>query len=102
MESNAEIAYMGLQDYMIPCATKQILGFDCPGCGLQRSVLLLLQGDFLAAFYMFPAIYPLLALVTVLVFNQIISIKHYQKLVIVFSISTVVAILINFIFKLIN
>ena len=102
MESNAEIAYMGLQDYMIPCATKQILGFDCPGCGLQRSVLLLLQGDFLAAFYMFPAIYPLLALVTVLVFNQITSIKHYQKLVIVFSISTVVAILINFIFKLIN
>ena len=30
---------------------------DCPGCGAQRSFVLLIKGDLLAAFHMFPAIY---------------------------------------------
>ncbi|MEO0571350.1 MAG: DUF2752 domain-containing protein, partial [Bacteroidota bacterium] len=60
MDSAPNVSYMGLQDYMLPCATKQFLGFDCPGCGLQRSVLLLLQGDLIGAFYMYPAIFALI------------------------------------------
>ena len=93
---------MGLQDYMLPCVTKQMLGFDCPGCGLQRSVLLLAQGDFVGAFYMYPAIFALIPLALVLIVNRIFNLKHANLLIIILSFSSVAMILINYIFKLIH
>jgi len=44
---------------MLPCLNKMLLGIDCPGCGLQRSAVLLFQGNFQQAFEMYPAIYTL-------------------------------------------
>lgn len=43
----------------MPCGYKRYLGFDCPFCGSQRSVLLLLQGRFRESFLLFPALLPL-------------------------------------------
>ncbi|MDT0606961.1 DUF2752 domain-containing protein [Croceitalea rosinachiae] len=103
MNATENIAYMGLQDYMLPCASKQILGFDCPGCGLQRSVLLLFQGEFLAAFEMYPAIYTLIPLILLIVVNKLFSLKIGGNiLLIALSISSVFLILANFIFKLLH
>ncbi|MES2747917.1 MAG: DUF2752 domain-containing protein [Bacteroidota bacterium] len=48
---------MAFEDFMIPCMNKQLFGVDCLGCGTQRALLLVLKGDFVAAFHMFPAIY---------------------------------------------
>lgn len=54
---------------LLPCFSKAYLGFDCPGCGLQRSALKLLQADFAGAFALYPPIYSLAALaVSVVVF----------------------------------
>lgn len=50
---------MAGQALSMPCGYKQYLGFDCPFCGSQRSVLLLLQGRFRESFLMFPALLPL-------------------------------------------
>ncbi|TAI49348.1 DUF2752 domain-containing protein [Flagellimonas allohymeniacidonis] len=47
---------------MLPCLNKQLFGLDCPGCGLQRSLYFLLHGEFMAAFKMYPAIYPMILL----------------------------------------
>lgn len=102
MESTTDVAFMGLQDYMLPCLTKQMLGFDCPGCGLQRSVLLLGQGDFLAAFYMYPAIYALIPLALVHITNKFVNFRYANFLIITLSISSVAMILINYIFKLLH
>ena len=102
MDSASNAAYMGLQDYMIPCATKQILGFDCPGCGLQRSIMLLIQGDLVAAFYMYPAIFALIPLALVLITNKFFNYKYANHLIITLSISSVAMILINYIFKLLQ
>lgn len=41
------------------CAYRELLGIDCPFCGGQRSVLLLLQGRFQESFVLFPALLPL-------------------------------------------
>lgn len=79
-----------------------MLGFDCPGCGLQRSVLLLAQGDFVGAFYMYPAIFALIPLALVLIVNRIFNLKHANLLIIILSFSSVAMILINYIFKLIH
>ena len=100
MHNQLAIFLLAAKDLMLPCLNKQLFGIECPGCGLQRSVLLLFEGDFLGAFYMYPAIYPLISLVGVLILNQFFNIKYYQKLVIAFSIASVVFILVNYIIKI--
>jgi hypothetical protein len=48
-----------LQNHLIPCPFKYLTGIDCPGCGFQRSVLALLQGNFHKSFMLYPAAIPL-------------------------------------------
>jgi hypothetical protein len=91
--------FLVVEDYMLPCLSKQILGMDCPGCGLQRSVVFLLQGDFTAAFKMYPAIYTIILLFGFLALDQFLKIKHANKITIFLMILTVVLILTNFILK---
>ncbi|MGS0524465.1 DUF2752 domain-containing protein [Zobellia nedashkovskayae] len=31
---------------MLPCLNKKLFGIDCPGCGLQRSIVLFFKGRF--------------------------------------------------------
>jgi hypothetical protein len=50
-----------LQNHLLPCPFKYITGIDCPGCGFQRAVLKLIQGNFHQSFIIYPAAIPLLA-----------------------------------------
>jgi hypothetical protein len=50
-----------LQNNLIPCPFKKITGFDCPLCGLQRSVIALLQGEINKSLHLYPATIPLFA-----------------------------------------
>ena len=100
MTNQLAIHFLALKDYMLPCLNKQLFGFDCPGCGLQRSVLLLFNGEFTAAFYMYPAIYTLIPLALTVILNKFFLLKYGYQLIIGLSISSVAIILINFIFKL--
>lgn len=92
---------LALEDYMLPCLSKKLFDFDCPGCGLQRSVVLLTKGDFLAAFEMYPAIYAILLLFSFLIVNHFVTIKYANKIIITLMVSSVSLILGNFILKLI-
>ncbi|MDT3405258.1 DUF2752 domain-containing protein [Mucilaginibacter terrae] len=49
------INFKWLQNFLIPCLFKNFTGFDCPFCGLQRSVVALLEGDLVASFKYQPA-----------------------------------------------
>ena len=49
-----------LESKMLPCTTKSWLGFDCPGCGIQRAFIALLKGDLLVSLQLYPALIPLL------------------------------------------
>lgn len=89
------------EDFMLPCLTKKFLGFDCPGCGLQRSLAFLLQGDFTAAFEMYPAIYALLLLLGFIAINHFIQIRHNTKIIIFLAITSFSFILGNYILKFI-
>lgn len=71
-----------MEDYLLPCMFKSLFGFDCIGCGIQRATLLLIKGDFIAAFKMYPAIYTTLLLLITLGLH-IFEKKHaYHKWVI--------------------
>ena len=47
---------------MLPCAYKELFGIDCPACGGQRSFSLLMEGNFLESFLMYPPLIPVLLL----------------------------------------
>lgn len=49
-----------LQNHLITCPFKYLTGIDCPGCGFQRSVLALLQGDIQKSFILYPPAIPVL------------------------------------------
>lgn len=68
-----------MEDLLLPCLNKSLFGIECHGCGLQRSILLFFSGNFKAAFLMFPAIYPILALLLFLIFNLFYKFKNDHK-----------------------
>jgi len=95
------VLVLKIEDYMLPCFTKQIFGFDCLGCGLQRSVAFLFKGDFAAAWEMYPAIFAIIPLFGFLAVDQLFQIKYANKISITLMIASVGLILTNYIFKLI-
>jgi len=49
-----------LQNHLLACPFKKLTGIDCPGCGFQRSVIALLQGNLKQSLSYYPATIPLL------------------------------------------
>ena len=72
---------MTLQEqFMLPCLNKKLFGIECLGCGMQRSISLIFQGEFVAAFNMYPAIYTIIILVLFIIFSLFKKIKYSQKI----------------------
>ena len=65
-----------LQDHQLPCLFKQLTHFDCPGCGMQRSFLLLLSGDVVGSFKMYPALFPIILLSIFLILHVLVKVKN--------------------------
>jgi len=49
-----------LQNHLLRCPFKYLTGIDCPGCGFQRSVLALFNGDLHKSLNLYPSTIPLL------------------------------------------
>lgn len=88
-----------IEDFMLPCLNKKFFGIECMGCGMQRSILLVFQGKFEEAFFMYPAIYSLMVLMGVIVFSLFKNFKNSNKIITILAILNGVIILINFILK---
>jgi len=87
---------------MLPCFSKSLFGIDCPGCGAQRSLLLLLNGEYIHAFKMFPAIYTTLFFFFFLGLHLIDRTRNYSKIVIAFAIGNAVIMIVSYIYKITN
>jgi hypothetical protein len=92
---------MAPEDFMLPCLNKKLFGFECMGCGMQRSVSLILHGDFVGAFYMYPAIYTLILLFGFVFLNMFNNFKYANKIIITLAILNVIIIIGSFILKFI-
>lgn len=53
---------VGSGAFYLPCPFKSVTGIDCPGCGFQRSVVALWEGDLATSFQTYPPAIPILAL----------------------------------------
>lgn len=87
------------EEYMLPCLNKKLFGFDCMGCGMQRSISLIFHGDFVAALYMYPAIYTLILLFGTIVVNTFKNFKHANKIILILSVINAVIMVSSFITK---
>ncbi|MBC9797371.1 DUF2752 domain-containing protein [Sinomicrobium sp. FJxs] len=84
---------------MLPCINKQLFGFECPGCGLQRAAALLFKGDFAGAFEMYPAIYPLCFLFVFLFLDVLWKKRNFSGITAGLATISTVFILCNYILK---
>jgi hypothetical protein len=91
-----------MEEYMLPCLNKKLLGIECLGCGMQRAIILIFQGEFAAAFHMYPAIYSLIALLICIGINIFFKFKHSNKIISGLAIITVTTIIISYAIKIIN
>lgn len=87
---------------MLPCLNKKLFGVECFGCGIQRSFLFLLHGDFAKAFHMFPAIYTTLLFFLFLGLHIIDKNRSYHKIVIFIAILNAVIMVVSYFYKLLN
>lgn len=89
-----------LEQYMIPCLTKTLFGVNCFGCGFQRSLLLLLKGQLIEAFWMYPGIYPMIVFGILILLSKFYDSRYIQKGIHIFGILSIIVIIINYIVKL--
>jgi hypothetical protein len=86
--------------WMLPCFTKQMIGMDCPGCGIQRSISLLLQGNIIDSFLMYPALIPIIFLLGFLIFDMFVTVKYGEQLKLWGTVIAIGTILTSYIIKL--
>ncbi|MBT8267159.1 MAG: DUF2752 domain-containing protein [Bacteroidia bacterium] len=91
---------MAPEDYMIPCFWKKNFNIECMGCGIQRSLSLIFQGEFIAAFKMYPAIYTLIILFVFLVLHIKFQFKLGSKILLALFILNVSIIIISYLLKI--
>lgn len=91
---------MNLEEYMLPCFSKTFFGFTCLGCGLQRSFLLLIHGDFFGAFKMYPAIFTLILLFFTVCLSLVVKFKNSKKIISRLAYINLTLMIINYLIKL--
>jgi hypothetical protein len=90
-----------LEAHMGTCAFREHTGIECPGCGMQRSIIALLKGDLLESFLLFPALLPLLGMFVFLAVHLVFKLKHGALVLQILYITNTALILGDFIYKLI-
>lgn len=63
-----------LEHHLFSCFFKSHFGIDCPGCGMQRSLMALLKGNVIESFQCHAAVIPFIITVILLIVQLII--KH--------------------------
>jgi len=61
---------------LIPCPFKLFFHIDCPGCGMQRSILALLKGDLWESLTYYPPTIPIFALLFYTALHLKFDFKH--------------------------
>lgn len=91
-----------MEEYMIPCMNKKLFGVECIGCGIQRAFLLLIKGEFQAAFYMYPAIYTIILLLLFVGLHFLDKNRNYHKIIIAMGIINALIMIISYFYKMLN
>jgi hypothetical protein len=89
-----------MEEYMVPCMNKSIFGIDCMGCGTQRAIALLLDGEFVEAFKMFPAIYTLLLFGLTISLHLLDKKRNYLTSIAVLAVANGIIMVVSYFYKI--
>jgi hypothetical protein len=89
-----------LEQHQLPCAWKQHLGFDCPGCGLQSAFIELLKGNLLESIRLYPALIPLIGMMLFLATSILFKIPKSALILKILFIFTVSLLLVSYLIKI--
>lgn len=87
---------------MIPCFSKTLFGVECLGCGTQRAFILILKGEFIAAFKMYPAIYTLIPFFLFISLHFIDKSRKYTSYIKWFAIINGIIMITSYLIKINN
>ena len=85
---------------MLKCHWKSTYGIDCFGCGFQRAIQLLFEGDILGSFQMYAALIPFLITLIFTLLHLKFKFKNGARLIVIFFSVTVAIMLISYFYKL--
>ena len=91
-----------LETHQLPCMFKAVTHFECPGCGMQRSFILLMQGDTTGSFFMFPALIPIIFMFAFLFLHVMFKIKNGANILKYTYILCAVIVMVSYIYKLVS
>ena len=91
---------LDLSEYMLPCLSKTLFNLECLGCGFQRAFILLIHGEFINAFKMYPAIYTIILYMAFVLINFKIKYKNSQKIISRLAYLNLSVMIINYIIKI--
>ena len=89
-----------LSQHMLTCLYKAISGMDCPGCGLQRSFIEMLRGQFGASLHTYPALLPVIFTLMLTALHLIFSFRNGAAAIKYSFIVTISIITISYVVKL--
>ena len=89
-----------LEDHFMTCPYKALSGMDCPGCGMQRSFIELLKGNFSESFLLYPALLPTLFTLLFTACHLVFKFKNGAEVIKYSFISTVIIVLFSFFLKM--
>ena len=89
-----------LNPHLFACPFKSYFGFDCPGCGFQRSVISLFKGNLAESFRFYPATLPILLIAAFTIIHLKMDIKPGAMIIKIAYAGIAIIILINYIYKI--
>ncbi|WP_379094123.1 DUF2752 domain-containing protein [Pedobacter sp. UC225_65] len=84
------------------CPFKYLTHLDCPGCGFQRAVLALLQGNLTESFHLYPPAIPFLVSALATLTTYTLKLDKNSKTLKTMYVATGIIMVINYTYKIIT
>lgn len=87
---------------MLACPSKKWLHMECPGCGLQRSIIALFRGDIRTSLSLYPATIPMLVLIALVALHVKFDFRNGAPAIKYLYITVATIIFVFYIYKALN
>jgi hypothetical protein len=102
MSSYYSSAIDWLEKHELQCPSKKLFGMDCPGCGLQRSIIDLFRFDVAGSWRVYPPGMLIAGTVLFMVLHLLFNFKQGAFILKLLYIGSAIAIVINYTYKIIT
>ncbi len=89
-----------LEHHMLRCPYKALIGMDCPGCGMQRAFVALLNGNFRESLQLYPALIPVIFTLLLTFIHLIFKLKSGAVFIKYSYVVTIAIMMISYVLKM--